>query len=98
MLWAGIIGGVFYNVGMPMWLTLIASIGIGTLFGLINGVLVARFKLPSFIATLGTMMVARGLGSIVSKVNSVTFTLRGNEKSFFRRIFRLSNKSKRGDM
>src|SRR5699024_8489795 len=64
MMCAAIIGGVLYNLGMPMWLTLIAIIGIGTLFGLINGVLVARFKLPSFIATLGTMMVARGLGSI----------------------------------
>jgi len=91
MMCAAIIGGVLYNLGMPMWLTLIAIIGIGTLFGLINGVLVARFKLPSFIATLGTMMVARGLGSIVSNVNSVTFPLRGTEDGFYKSIFRFSN-------
>src|SRR5699024_6792575 len=81
------------NLGMPMWLTLIAIIGIGTLFGLINGVLVARFKLPSFIATLGTMMVARGVGSIVSNVNSVTFPVRGTEDGFYKSIFRFSDYS-----
>lgn len=91
MMCAAIIGGVLYNLGMPMWLTLISIIGIGTLFGLINGVLVARFKLPSFIATLGTMMVARGLGSIVSNVNSVTFPLRGTDDGFYKSIFRFSN-------
>src|SRR5699024_11991119 len=74
-----------------MWVTLIAIIGIGTLFGVINGVLVARFKLPSFIATLGTMMVARVLGSIVSNVNSVTFPLRGTEDGFYKSIVRFSN-------
>src|SRR5699024_3816969 len=91
MMCAAIIGGVLYNLGMRMWLTLITIIGIGTLFGLINGVLVVRFKLPSFIATLGTIMVARGLGSIVSNVISVTFPLRRTENGFYKSIFRFSN-------
>ncbi len=34
--------------------------------GVINGNLVARFKLPPFIATLGTMTVARGIAQIVN--------------------------------
>lgn len=91
MMCAAIIGGVFYNLGLPMWLVLLVIIAIGALFGLINGVLVARFKLPSFIATLGTMMVAQGLGSIVSNVQSVTFPLRGKEDGFYKSIFRLDN-------
>lgn len=36
------------------------------LFGLVNGVLVAKIGLPAFIATLGTMNVARGLGQTLS--------------------------------
>src|SRR5699024_5249409 len=91
MMCAAIIGGVFYNLGMPMWLALISIVAIGTLFGWVNGILVARFKLPSFIATLGTMMVARGLGSIVSNVQSVTFPLRGTDDGFYKSIFRFSN-------
>lgn len=91
MMCAAIIGGVFFQMGLPMWLTLPSIIAIGTIFGLINGILVAKFKLPPFIATLGTMMVARGLGSIVSNVQSVTFPLRGSEGGFYKNIFRLSN-------
>ncbi len=34
--------------------------------GLVNGILVAKCKLPPFIATLGTMTVARGIAQIVN--------------------------------
>lgn len=91
MMCSAIIGGVLFHLGLPMWLVLILIVAIGTLFGLINGILIARFKLPPFIATLGTMMVAQGLGSIISNVQSVTFPLRGTEEGFYKSIFRLSN-------
>ncbi|WP_240452220.1 ABC transporter permease [Virgibacillus sp. YIM 98842] len=91
MMCSAIIGGVLFQMGMPMWLTLIMIIAIGGTFGLLNGLLVARFKLPPFIATLGTMMIARGLGSIISNVQSVTFPLRGAEEGFYKSIFRLDN-------
>lgn len=35
-------------------------------FGVLNGLLVAQFKLPPFIATLGTMVIARGIAQIVN--------------------------------
>ncbi len=38
----------------------------GLLIGVINGLLVGKFKLPPFIATLGTMFVARGIGYMVN--------------------------------
>lgn len=91
MMCSAIIGGVLFHLGLPMWLVLILIVAIGTLFGLVNGILIARFKLPPFIATLGTMMVAQGLGSIISNVQSVTFPLRGTEEGFYKSIFRLSN-------
>jgi len=91
MMCSAIIGGVLFHLGLPMWLVLIMIVAIGSLFGLVNGILVARFKLPPFIATLGTMMVAQGLGSIISNVQSVTFPLRGVEEGFYKSIFRLSN-------
>lgn len=33
----------------------------GAIVGLVNGFLVTRFRLPAFIATLGTLSVARGI-------------------------------------
>ena len=36
------------------------------MIGVINGILVGKFKLPPFIATLGTMFGARGIAYIVN--------------------------------
>jgi ribose transport system permease protein len=43
-------------------ITLICSCGIG----LTNGILIAKAKLPAFIATLGTMIIARGIAQLVN--------------------------------
>ena len=61
---SGLIGGQLYKMGVPIALCLIITILIGIVFGLLNGLMVSIMKLPAFIATLGTMMVTRGLGSI----------------------------------
>ena len=50
--------------------------------------MVAKFGLPPFIATLGTMMISRGLSSIVSNVQSVTFPLRGTGEGWYKDLFR----------
>lgn len=47
---------------LAMFIALIACLVIG----LINGLLVGKFKLPPFIATLGTMFVARGIAYMVN--------------------------------
>lgn len=46
---------------------------IGTLFGFLNGLLVARAKLPPFIATLGTMLLARGISAIFANVPNIFY-------------------------
>lgn len=50
---------------LPLWATIPVMILIGTIFGLINGLLVAKLKIPAFIATLGVMMVSRGLSALL---------------------------------
>ena len=63
---SSVVAGKLYTDGfIPLYLTIPVMIGIGALFGLINGFLVAKLKLPAFIATLGTMMVSRGLSAIL---------------------------------
>ncbi len=51
-----------------LWLTIPVMLIVGVLFGLINGLLIAKCKLPPFIATLGTMMLSRGLSAIIAQV------------------------------
>ena len=59
---ATILGGYFFQVlGWPPFLTIIATLAVGCLLGLINGLLVTRMNLSSFIATLITSFVYGGL-------------------------------------
>jgi ribose transport system permease protein len=49
--------------GLPWWAAVIAVLSMGALVGLVNGVLVTRVKIDSFIATLGTGTVLYGLNA-----------------------------------
>jgi simple sugar transport system permease protein len=52
----------FGNVlGLPPILTILCTLGFGTLLGAINGVIQVRTGLPSFIITLATSLVYRGI-------------------------------------
>ena len=52
---AGITGVPAFGIGI------LAALGMGAAIGLINGFLVARSKLPAFIATLGMMKICRSV-------------------------------------
>lgn len=92
MMCAAITGGVVYNqLHAPLWVALLVILAIATFFGFINGILVAKLRLPAFIATLGTMMITRGLSSIISNVQTETFPLRGSDEGWYKAIFRTGN-------
>ncbi len=50
----------------PVWVVVIIAIAVGAFVGLINGVLVTRFGVAPFIATLGMLYVARGAALLIS--------------------------------
>lgn len=55
-------GTIYFSVPIVILICLI----VGALIGILNGVLIGRFKLPPFIATLGTMYIARGFANLIS--------------------------------
>lgn len=59
------------DYGMHPVLAAMCGIGVTCLFGLINGLLVTRIKLPSFIVTLGTMNIAFAITQIYSNSQTV---------------------------
>ena len=86
----GLIGGsLIINAGAPVAVGMLASIGFGLLLGAFNALTIAKLELPPFIATLGSMMVARGLGSIMAGAMSITWPTVGNKGGWFRSIFKL---------
>ena len=46
---------------LPVWIPVVAGLGVGLLAGAINGSIIAITGIPPFIATLGMMVSARGL-------------------------------------
>lgn len=53
-------------MGWPGWLTVIVALLVGAVFGALSGLANAYLRLPSFIATLAMMSVARGLTLVIS--------------------------------
>jgi erythritol transport system permease protein len=73
---SGIVAGVllqgwdlslFDTTAYPaVWVVVLVSLAVGGVVGALNGLLVTRFNVAPFIATLGTMYVARGAALLIS--------------------------------
>ncbi|WP_295036346.1 ABC transporter permease [Salinicola sp.] len=50
----------------PVWVVVILTCAVGAFIGAINGVLIAYFKVPAFVATLGLLYVARGVALLMT--------------------------------
>ena len=46
---------------VPFYWSMLLSLGLGALLGLINGIIVTKIKLPPFVATFGTYLLFKGL-------------------------------------
>jgi ribose/xylose/arabinose/galactoside ABC-type transport system permease subunit len=58
--------------GLPVELTVPATVLIGALVGLVNGAIIQYMKVPSFITTLGTGYILYGISQLVSAGNVIT--------------------------
>src|SRR5205823_11020202 len=77
---SAILVGVFWkNVGLALPVAMVLAVGAGGLAGLVNGLIITRFKVPPLIATLATLALYRGLAEGISQSRSV----RGYPEWFF---------------
>ena len=83
----GIVLGVMLSSGINEWVAIAATLLTGALAGLFNGLVSSRFSIPTFIVTVATMGIFRGIGYAVTDAkpiqidNSVILFI-GNEKLF----------------
>lgn len=83
MTFSSVIAGIFISFwGLPIYVGVIAGILASMFAGFISGTLVAKLKIPPFIATLGMMMVAQGLNLVISGTRPIYFI----QEPAFRRI------------
>src|SRR5512137_404558 len=67
---SGTIAVMVARAGVPIWLSMIIGLLVGVVSGLLNGLMITKTKLPPFIATLGMMMVARGVALTITNANA----------------------------
>jgi ribose transport system permease protein len=71
---SSVMAGVFITMWrLPVPLGILAGLGTGALCGLINGLIIAKLKMPPFVATLGMLYVAKGLSLVFSGLKPVYF-------------------------
>ncbi len=63
---SAMIAATLMTTGMAPFLAIVIALIACLVVGVVNGYLVGKFKLPPFIATLGTMFVARGIAYMVN--------------------------------
>ena len=67
---AGLAGHLALS-GWPLGLSVAVMIGAGVAGGLVNSVLVTRFRLVPFVATLATLYIGRGLGRWITETRAI---------------------------
>lgn len=70
---AVIAGVVLTYAGLPLPLGVLASVAAGAAAGLASGTFVAKLKIPPFIATLGMMLILKGLSLVISGTRPIYF-------------------------
>jgi len=66
-----LVGVLWKNLGLALPVAMVLAVGAGGLAGLVNGLIVTRFKVPPLIATLATLALYRGLAEGISQSRSV---------------------------
>jgi ribose transport system permease protein len=74
MTFCAVISGVALTfLGLPLPFGILGAIAAGTACGLISGTLIAKMKIPPFIATLGMMLILKGLSLVISGTKPIYF-------------------------
>ena len=75
MTMSAVMTGVFItNLGLPVWLGVLGGLATGGLAGYANGAMIAKMRIPPFIASLGMLYIAKGLSLVISGVKPIYFS------------------------
>ena len=74
MTFCAVIAGVILTYwGLPLPVGIVGAILAGTACGLVSGTIIAKLKVPPFIATLGMMLILKGLSLVISGTKPIYF-------------------------
>lgn len=70
---ASVIAAMMMTAGVPIAICLLAALVVGAAVGYLNGLIITVMRVPPFIATLGTLGIARGAALVVTDGLPVSF-------------------------
>ncbi len=76
---------------LPVVLCLLISILVGTVFGLFNGYLASYWSVPPFIVSMATMNIAKGVASVFTKTQSVSWPQGNADGGWFRNLVKVDD-------
>ncbi len=79
------------SYGVPMALSLVISVLVGTLFGVFNGYFVSYWTVPPFIISMASMNIAKGLASVFTKTQSVSWPQSVDANGWYRSFIKVGN-------
>lgn len=78
---------------IPVVVAILDGLAVGTFFGVINGLLIAYTKIPAFIATLGTQLIARALAQLYTNAYPIPELKQGLKNVAQFELFQISGAS-----
>ncbi len=72
---SAVMTGVFItNLGLPIVIGILGGLLTGAFAGWINGMVIAKMKIPPFVSTLGMLYIAKGLALVISGLKPIYFS------------------------
>jgi ribose transport system permease protein len=79
------------SYGVPMPLAMAISVLVGCCVGIFNGLLVAYGTVPPFIVSMASMNIAKGVASVFTKTQSVSWPQSSSADGWYRNIIKIGN-------
>lgn len=79
------------SYGVPMPAAMLISLLVGICFGLFNGYMVAYMSIPPFIISMASMNIAKGLASVFTKTQSVSWPQSTSADGWYRNLVKIGN-------
>ncbi len=86
-----IAGYCLTSYGVPLAVSLVISVLVGMLFGVFNGYFVAYWTVPPFIISMASMNIAKGLSSVFTKTQSVSWPQSADANGWYRNFVKMGN-------
>lgn len=84
-------GHSLITFGIPVVLALVISVLVGLTFGIFNGYLVSYWSIPPFIISMGSMNIAKGIASVFTNSQSVSWPNSSSPQGWYRYFIKYNN-------